>query len=443
MKNEIRILEVNNPKNSWTPPYISTKEMACSVRDDSSARQTDTFLHIFRIEPYIDSIYIRYDKYRDPIYIKRFTIHSGLSWDKEDEEFFQKYCVKSNRCTYSGGTLDRLFEYCTEVYPDWHVQRYRTKGLRMLDHIYNCVKRNTAKEMLYKAGLDELAVHVDEIDELDLLATKPSDLFGGLSMKVLRSLNCPDGAALIKEQSNRDYIIELNRAFPDLFSDRLNDAQCRYIQFLINGNLTVGETGRLFRSRKRDLYNVWHPSIFDVFMAEERRARSIESLYQRIGHLDPIYDRYIRSITDLTNDYNLKQLVFYIERHREEFDWKIRKSNRKRPDDWQERGDDFIVRYPQTIHDFCREAIYMQNCLMAYVEAMVKNDTTILFLRRSEEVNQPFITIEVYDGMLMQAYHRFNQDCTPEEAEWIRHYCERHNIAFNSFKFDADVDLLY
>ncbi len=128
---------------------------------------------------------------------------------------------------------------------------------------------------------------------------------------------------------------------------------------------------------------------------------------------------------------------------RDEYDRSIRRSNRKRDQQWQERGDDYIVRFPQTVNDFCREAVYMQNCLMTYIESLIGADTTILFMRKADDVNQPFITIEVYRGELMQAYHRFNTDCTKEEAGWINAYCERHGIMTGKFKFDVFADELY
>ena len=42
----------------------------------------------------------------------------------------------------------------------------------------------------------------------------------------------------------------------------------------------------------------------------------------------------------------------------------------------------------------------------------------------------------------MQAYHRFNEDCTQEEAEWILKYCDRHGIRRGNFKFNNDIDEL-
>lgn len=70
-------------------------------------------------------------------------------------------------------------------------------------------------------------------------------------------------------------------------------------------------------------------------------------------------------------------------------------------------------------------------------------DTTILFMREASDPNRPFITIEIYKDELMQAYHRFNEDCTKEEAEWIASYCKRYGIRTGKFKFNAEEDELF
>ena len=443
MDHNINFLELNMQENTWIPPEIHAVEMAYSVRNDINALQSTEYLFIFRTEPYIDSIYIVYDPDRKPVNIRRFAIHEGYTWDRDSEAFFHEHCIKTDHCGYPGGQIDRIYEKYKVLRPEWHIQRYWTKSLRLLDHVYNCMKENTAKEMLYKAGLDELAAHIDEIDELNLGAKKPSDIYDGLTMKVLRSVNCAAGADLVSRAENRIFIKELNQKFPDLFEDKLNDAQCRYLATLISGDLTVGEAGRLFRSRKSDLAFIRSRSTYYVFMAMERNNMRFSELRKIFSSMDPIYENYIKSVNDPEDNRALKQLEYYLILHREEYDRQIRRANRKRDYDWQERGEKYIVRFPQTINDFCRESIYMQNCLMTYVEAMIKNDTTILFMRRADDVNKPFITIEVYHGELMQAYRRFNVDCTPEEAAWIRDYCKRHGIKTGKFKFNAAVDELF
>ena len=76
--------------------------------------------------------------------------------------------------------------------------------------------------------------------------------------------------------------------------------------------------------------------------------------------LDPIYEDFINRECgkNWAASERANQLVYYLLNNREEYDRKIRAANRKRAYDWQERNKDYIVRYPQTIHDYCREAVY-------------------------------------------------------------------------------------
>ncbi len=440
MEHKINLLELNLKENKWTPPKIQVDDIVISLQE-AGIIQGDDYLHILKTEPYIDLIYIEQNSYGSISQIRRFTIHEDYVWNSDDEHFFHEHCIKVQRCGYSGQQIEDIYRIYNEKHPEWHIKRYLTKGLKVLDHIYNCVRRNSAKEMLYKAGLDELAARIDEIDDLNLLATKPTEIYSGLTMKVLRSLNCSDGAALINDQEGRDFIRELNIRFSDLFSDRLNDAQCRYIKDLIKEDLTLGEVGRLVRSRKPALAKVWTKSLYEIFMLNEHKKEDIDVFGGDLADIDPIYGEYFKERKDDDDD-TWKKLDYYLIQNRKEYDRRIRCSNRKREYEWQERDKDYCIRYPQTINDFCREAIYMRNCLLGYVEAMINNDTTILFMRKTDDVNTPFVTIEVYQGELMQAYHRFNDDCDSEEAHWIRDYCCRHGISTEKFMFDATVDLL-
>ncbi len=77
------------------------------------------------------------------------------------------------------------------------------------------------------------------------------------------------------------------------------------------------------------------------------------------------------------------------------------------------------------------EAIYKKNCLMDSFEAVLRNKTTLLFMRNSEDVDTPFITIEIAQGVLVKAYHYCEDDfsdCTCEEINWILCFCKRNGI---------------
>ena len=154
-------------------------------------------------------------------------------------------------------------------------------------------------------------------------------------------------------------------------------------------------------SRRKDLAHIWNLSQYELFLAKEKKWEDLDKL----AAIDPLYAKSVAEAQRDQGKYNkdLSHLRYYLLEHREEYDKAIRRSNRFRSADWQERNVDYIVRYPQTINDFCREAVYMSNCLFTYVEALLHNDTTILFLRRAEEPNTPFITMEIFHGSLLQA----------------------------------------
>lgn len=426
-------------ENTWEPPELSYADMmcTCALNLPDDLEPEGDYLLILQVEPYIDSVYLHFtgDDTIASMYKRRFVFHDGYKWSYEDERLFADRVLNNNRIRYSC-VMDDIFKYYSEEYPDWKLNRYYTKPMRLLDHIYHCMRKGSAREMLYKAGLDELATHIDDIDEMNLMSSRPADIYDGVSMRTLRSLNCREGSNLLSTTENREYIKELQMKFPVIFKEKLNDAQCMYLKYLIDGGLTVGETGRLFNARKMALMKIWSPNQYQMFIWKEKMNEEALKDAEEIVKIDPIYKNFVGKI-EIENIYKihrkLQTLRYYLLLHREEFDAKFRRANRKRNQDWQERDKGYVIRYPQTINDFCREAVYMCNCLLAYVYSYIENDTTILFMRRSDDFNAPFITIEIFENELMQAYHRFNEDCTPEEAEWVRNYCDRHKISRDNF----------
>lgn len=443
---KINILEMHSKQSDWLPPAVNLHEIALRAGKAMNITGQKLCFYIFKTEPYIDALFIRFDKKTRPDLIKRFTFREGFYWDYSDERFFHVNCIRSGICSCLSGPFDKIYSHYSALHPDWHLKRYYTHDLRLLDHIYNCMQQNTVKEMLYKSGLDEFAVHIDDLDEINLLASKPSDLYDGLSMRVLRALNCPDGVSLLNTSNNRQYLCALSNKYPDIFDSPLNDAQCCYLSMLIKGQLTPGETGRLFREKKQNYDGLWCRSIFAMKLAGEKSLLDFISFKKQfrdeIASHDPIYMDYMDRIEPDSDLTEAKLITWYLTVKKDEFNRRFRVSNRFRVYEWQERTPEYIFRYPQTINDFVREAVYMRNCLLSYLEAVVDNDTTIVFMRKANNVNMPFITLEIQRNMLKQAYHRFNQDCTPEEAEMVKAWCKHHGILTGLFTFNVMVDEL-
>ncbi len=422
-----------NGENTWNPDAIADEKINDLIQDVSEF--TDGYLLIFQIEPYIDSLFIDFDKKQSVMKTTRFVFHEDYIWDMNAELLFEERCVLNKRVKYTYGAINLIFDYYSDKHPEWNLKRYYTQDMKLLDHIYHCMRKDSAKEILYKTGLDELAVNLHLMDEYDLLSTKPSDIYENISLRTLRSLNCSAGAKLLAEHDSRVYLRRLQQASPGVFANKMNDAQASYLNRMIQSDFTVEETSRLFEARRSKLGAIWIRAQYDNFIAYEEFKDVTES---ELSKIDDIYKDSIDNGRIRKKD--LSRLSFYLLQNREELNNKVRRSNRKRSQEWQERDCGYVVRFPQTVNDFCREAIYQSNCLLGYLDEYVDNITDIMFIRRQDDVNCPYITMEIYQNELYQAYRRFNEDCTPEEAQWIKDFCERHGILHDRFKFEWSLD---
>ena len=417
-------------QKSWTSSDLNEEDIYRATTDARRYNERVALLHFMTTEPYIDMLYVELIEPVDKFYcISRFTFSENQQWSMEQEELFERKCLKSEYpLRFNSVDFDKIYKYYSDRYPQWHLKRYYTNEMRLLDHIHHCMIKNTAQELLYKSGVDELAVRVHEAKDVDLSATTPSGIYDNVPMRVIRAVNTEYGAELLSDKGYRGYLKELNSQYPDIFKDPLNDAQCEYLMRLRKGNLTNPEIYRLFLSKKSKLSSIWIHAQFLRFLSSETAREKIAEKAKQLVQVDPFYERYLTHM-DLDK---ISELLHYLILKRKELDKDIRRSNRKRDYSWQERYDGYVIRYPQTINDFCKESIYMSNCLMTYLEAYVENDTTIMFLRKEDDANTPFITLEIYNGELTQAYHRFNKACTSKEWEWIKHFCVRHGITYDT-----------
>ena len=214
------------------------------------------------------------------------------------------------------------------------------------------------KELLKKTGLDRLAEHIEEIDELNIIANEPSEIYDGLPMEVLMSINCDCGMFLVNSKYNRLFLKKLYEKYPKIFADKINSTQCMYLEHMINVNLSVDEVDRLFSSNKAEFAKSFN---CNILMDDESYVHKFTLICKALAEVDPIYEELI-----LTASYEeyfdiIVMLGVYLLREQKEYDRAIRTSNQKRNFEWQECDSDYLVRFPNSINDFCREAVYVQD----------------------------------------------------------------------------------
>jgi hypothetical protein len=77
---------------------------------------------------------------------------------------------------------------------------------------------------------------------------------------------------------------------------------------------------------------------------------------------------------------------------------------------------------PNTTSDIVREGQELHHCVGTYVDRVVKGETTILFVREKDYIDQPFYTMEVKNGAIVQVRGKNNKDMTPQVKQFIESF---------------------
>ncbi len=72
------ILEMSCFDNNWSPPEVDIDKVISEAREAAVGCESDVYLYIFKIEPYIDFLCIVYDWMENIANTKRFTIHESF-----------------------------------------------------------------------------------------------------------------------------------------------------------------------------------------------------------------------------------------------------------------------------------------------------------------------------------------------------------------------------
>jgi hypothetical protein len=97
---------------------------------------------------------------------------------------------------------------------------------------------------------------------------------------------------------------------------------------------------------------------------------------------------------------------------------------KKKYEDYKYSEDSFSVVYPENLKAIINEGITLNHCVKSYIDAVLEETTNILFVRRSNNLNEPFYTLEVKDKRVRQCHGKFN--CNVSETEGLQEFLERY-----------------
>lgn len=161
--------------------------------------------------------------------------------------------------------------------------------------------------------------------------------------------------------------------------------------------------------------------IMQVAMCENTHA-SFDLYFKSAKDIIETHDR----ISNLFNEWNAyKQTPEY-----------MREAFLKLSSKWKEfelSDDNFCMCYPQNPEEIIIEGQKLRHCVGSYVRDVADGKTTILFIRKLDEREEPFFTLELRDGKVRQVHGYCNRNIETEDGltDFIRKWADRKKVEFS------------
>lgn len=86
--------------------------------------------------------------------------------------------------------------------------------------------------------------------------------------------------------------------------------------------------------------------------------------------------------------------------------------------------DEYVIRVPDYPRELVMESAALHHCVRMYVSWVIAGDTRILFLRRKAKPDEPFATLEVKNGYVIQLKAAFNQKAPREAQRFVKRWAK-------------------
>ena len=347
-----------------------------------------------------------------------FLLSSSYLMPMKEFELFTALC-KKKRIYMNQQEIQEIFNRYYLEHPEIHLRPYKS-GMHMLHHIY-CALHPGIEELLYKADLGFLALHLNEIDDYNMIGTNPSAVFDGLPIYVLRAMNTAHGVQAIRTEKMRKWIYSLYMKENQLFQRTWSLSQCEYFK---NDICEREEEGFFWEDSRKLEYLSCHSTRKD-YVRLSNYDKKVKAL-KGIAVLPAVPVNYGRSY----EDYFYKADFLYDSLVQEKVKWNVSYIFWffKRGMDLEYEAGDYLIRFPKNPYEIYKESEKQHSCLWTYIKKVGEGETTILFMRKKENPEEAFITIEVYESIILQARGRYNEMISEKEMEWVEKYAQEKGL---------------
>lgn len=94
---------------------------------------------------------------------------------------------------------------------------------------------------------------------------------------------------------------------------------------------------------------------------------------------------------------------------------------------------DFSIINPDTVQSVIREGTSLGHCVASYVDDIIQGNCKILFLRETENIEDPLVTVEVRGASVRQVRGQHNRKPAANELAYVRRWAERKELAMDLY----------
>ncbi|MDD6155811.1 MAG: PcfJ domain-containing protein [Lachnospiraceae bacterium] len=384
----------------------------CSMRRDVGNGRLNIFAYVRANtfgEDYIDLYYYNMSSNSSH---KRFILQENKKLSENEEVLFL-YIIRDNKLYIDDENMCHLCMEVNKAFPGIHFTNYKANEISVaLEHIYFSFIKQGPYEILYKANLERIAYNVFQLD-INLIGKSPVELFDGLPINFLRMINQSDEFLLRWISSDRQrwkVVYEEYRAFLDSIPDEI---QWEYLL-------------QLYEFRNEGLE--FRLKIYRLLKGTNCVYVSKYIKYCRNEKICSIKKRDVPKISEIDNVLHKQDITIQLLRKEKYFDKLIQ---RYKNDFYEYSYAEFMIFLPDGINAIIEESIEQENCLLDYVIPVVEGSTRILFMRKKISKQKSYITIEIKDNTILQAYGKNNRVLDTHELSFLEIYAGIKGINFN------------
>lgn len=89
----------------------------------------------------------------------------------------------------------------------------------------------------------------------------------------------------------------------------------------------------------------------------------------------------------------------------------------------------FSIVFPKSASEIKKEGRILRHMVAEYIPGVLEGKYLIAFLRRTDDLATPLVTLMLKDGKVLQARGLDNRTPTPEEQEFLDQYQAGHKAA--------------